>query len=64
MGGVGEADARLITASPDMLAALEDAKRFIENGIQFDYINIPECDDSACETLDTINKAIAAAKGE
>ena len=30
MGGVGEADARLITASPDMLAALEDAKRFIE----------------------------------
>lgn len=47
-----------------MTAALEDAKRFIENGIQFGYISVPEKDDQATETEDKINKAIRKASGE
>lgn len=49
-----------------LLEALEKAKQFIENGIEFGYIKMPDSEtpDSAHKTLPIINAAIAAARGE
>jgi hypothetical protein len=61
-----KANAKLIAAAPALLEALEKAKQFIENGIEFGYIRMPDadCPDSAHETLPTIIAAIKTARGE
>ncbi|PHR61816.1 MAG: hypothetical protein COA43_01205 [Robiginitomaculum sp.] len=58
------ANAHLIAAAPDMYEALERAKVFIENGIEFGYIQLPEQGDPALETPKLISTALAKAKGE
>ena len=60
------ADANLIAAAPDLLAALEDARKFIVNGIELGYIHMPdpETPDRAHQTLPNIESAIAKARGE
>ena len=60
-----DANAHLIAAAPELLAALEEAKQFIQNGIEYGYINIPEKQDhdSATETPGKIEAAISKAKG-
>ena len=62
-GGAGidspAANARLLAAAPELLAALEEAKQFIQNGIEYGYINTPEDED----VLARIKKAIRKAKG-
>lgn len=57
-----ENDADLISASPNMAKALISAKQFINNGIEYGYINLPETGDSALEIIDIINKALIKAK--
>lgn len=59
------ANARLIAAAPDMLAALKAARQFIENGVEFGFVRMPDpsTPDPAHNTLPTINAAIAAATG-
>lgn len=57
-----ESDADLISASPNMAKALISAKQFINNGIEYGYINLPETGDSALEIIDIINKALIKAK--
>lgn len=54
-----DANASLIAAAPELLAALEEAKQFIQNGIEYGYINTPEDED----VLEVIKKAIRKAKG-
>ena len=51
--------------APELLAALEEAKQFIQNGIEYGYINMPEKrdHDSATETPGKIEAAISKAKG-
>jgi hypothetical protein len=63
---ITKADAHLIAAAPDMLDALEAAQRFIQNGIKYGYINMPDnnCGDSALETPAKIEKAIQKARGQ
>lgn len=60
------ADAALIAAAPDMLAALEAAHQFISNGIEFGYITMPDpsTPDSAHATPGIVRAALAKAKGE
>lgn len=62
-GGAGidspAANARLLAAAPELLAALEEAKQFIQNGIEYGYINTPEDED----VLARIKKAVRKAKG-
>ena len=53
------ANARLIAAAPELLAALEVAKQFIQNGIEYGYINTPEDEG----VLAMIKKAVRKAKG-
>ena len=45
-----------------MAKALISAKQFINNGIEYGYINLPETGDSALEIIDIINKALIKAK--
>ena len=61
-----KANAHLIAAAPEMLDALEAAKQFIQNGIQYGYINMPDkdCGDSALETPAKIEAAIQKARGQ
>ena len=59
-----EANARLIAAAPQMLEALEDAKLFIENGIETGYISEPQPGTPESATLPAIIAAIKAAKEE
>lgn len=55
-------DARLIAAAPDLVEALEDAKMFIENGIELGYISMPTIKiDTAPKTLPHINAALKKA---
>ena len=54
-----DANARLIAAAPELLAALEVAKQFIQNGIEYGYINTPEDEG----VLAMIKKAVRKAKG-
>lgn len=60
-----EANATLIAASPDLLAALRKAEQFIANGIDLGFIRMPDADtpDPAHEALPTIRAAIAKAEG-
>lgn len=59
------ANARLIAAAPNMLAALKAAKQFIENGVELGFIRMPDrsTPDPAHNTLPAIKAAIAAATG-
>jgi len=61
-----DADANLICAAPELLAALQNAYQFITNGIGLGYIRMPDPDtpDPAHQTPDAIRAAIAKAKGE
>ena len=59
--GDESANARLIAAAPDMYAALKAARRFIENGIEFGAIRMPDAPDPALDTLPTIIAALAKA---
>lgn len=44
----------------DLIAALKDARQFIENGVDYGFIDIPD-DDPAQETLPKIKAALAKA---
>lgn len=61
-----KANARLIAAAPCMYEALEYLKQFVENGVEYGYINMPDADtpDKAHDVFNIINKALAKAKGE
>lgn len=54
-------DAQIIAAAPDMYAALKSARRFIENGIEFGAIRMPDAPAPALDTLPTIIAALAKA---
>jgi hypothetical protein len=55
---------RLEANNEELLEALEAAQRFIQNGIKYGYINMPDnnCGDSALETPAKIEKAIQKAR--
>ncbi len=57
---------RLEASNAELLDVLEAAKQFIQNGIQYGYINMPDkdCGDSALETPAKIEKAIQKARGQ
>ena len=56
-------NAALIAAAPEMLEALKRARRFIVNGTQLGYIEMPETkEDPAHETLRLMERAIAKAE--
>jgi len=57
-----QANAQLIIAVKALLKACKKAKQFIENGVEFGYIRLPEKDDPALETLPLIIAAIAEAE--
>jgi hypothetical protein len=54
----------LEASNAELLEALEAAKQFIQNGIQYGYINMPDkdCGDSAIETPAKIEAAIQKAR--
>lgn len=54
-----EANARLIAAAPEMLAALEAAREFIVDGMATGFVGMPEDED----VLEVTEKAIRKAKG-
>ena len=59
-----KANARLIAAAPDLLAALKSAKAFIMNGAALGYITMPTIEaDPAYHALPRIIAAIAKAEG-
>lgn len=60
-GPTSAANARLIAAAPDLLAAAVAAQAFIRNGVEFGYIRMPEAGDSALETPGLLAAAIAKA---
>ena len=57
--------ANFIASAPDMYEALRRALTFIENGIEYGYIKMPDVDsgDPALETPSIISKALAKARG-
>ena len=61
---ISKEDAALIAAAADMLRALEAAREFISNGVEFGYIWMPEDGDPALETSGIIEAAIRKARGE
>lgn len=61
---ISKDDAALIAAAADMLRALEAARKFISNGVEFGYIWMPEDGDPALETSGIIEAAIRKARGE
>lgn len=54
-----DANARLIAAAPELLAALEAAREFIIDGMAMGFIGMPEDE----TVLEVIEKAIRKAKG-
>jgi hypothetical protein len=60
---VGEHNARLIAAAPDLYAALLKAREFIVNGVEYGYIHLPDRGDSALDTLPLIESALAKVDG-
>ena len=54
-----EANARLIAAAPDVLAALEAAREFITDGMAMGFVGMPEDE----TVLEVIEAAISKAKG-
>ena len=61
---ISKDDAALIAAAADMLRALEAARKFISNGVEFGHIWMPEDGDPALETSGIIEAAIRKARGE
>ena len=57
-----EANARLIAASVDLLEACKKARQFIENGVEYGYIHLPDKPDPALDTLPQICAAIDKAE--
>jgi hypothetical protein len=59
------ANAQLMAAAPDMLAALKRANEFITNGIELGFIRMPDAStpDAAHETPGIVRAAIAKAEG-
>ena len=55
-----DANARLIAAAPELLAALEAAREFIIDGMAMGFVGMPEDED----VMEVIEKAISKAKGE
>lgn len=57
---------RFKAINKELLDALEAAQRFIHNGIQYGYINMPDkdCGDSALETPAKIEAALQKARGQ
>ena len=57
---------RLEANNAELLEALEAAKQFIQNGIQYGYISMPDkdCGDSAFETPAKIEAAIQKTRGQ
>ena len=53
------ADARLIAAAPELLAAMEAAREFIADGMAMGFVGMPEDEN----VLEVIEKAISKAKG-
>lgn len=62
--GEWKANARLISAAPDLLEACKKAIEFINNGVEFGYIQLPEKGDSALLTQPMLEQAIAKAEGK
>ena len=58
-----DANADLIAAAPELLAALEAANRFITNGLEYGYIDLEKEDTSGMHTIDAIRQAIRKTKG-
>ena len=56
--------ARMVNSHAALLAALKHAKMFIENGVKFGFIQMPDKGDPALDTLLMIRAAIAAATQE
>jgi len=54
------ANARLIAAAPELLAALEAAREFIADGMAMGFVGMPEDEN----VLEVIENAIRRAKGE
>ena len=54
-------NARMFREGPAMVQALRDAKQFIENGVEFGYIRMPDAEtpDSAHNTLPAICAILA-----
>jgi len=59
-----DANARLIAAAPELLAALEDAKKFIEDHLPFGrYCTVEEYKSRVNKVMTPIEAAIRKAKG-
>lgn len=56
-----DANRRLISAAPELLAACRAAEQFIRNGAELGYIRMPTTNDPALLTLPMICAAIARA---
>lgn len=64
---LGDELTKLRELNAQLLAALKTSRQFIENGIEYGYIQMPDADtpDTAHQTLPLIEAAIlAATKGE
>ena len=57
-----KADRDLIAAAPDLFKACKKARQFIENGVEYGYIHLPDKPDPALDTLPQICAAIDKAK--
>lgn len=62
--GEAMANARLIAAAPDLLAACKEAAQFITIGIEYGYIVTPQEGTREAWCLDVIHAAIAKARGD
>lgn len=54
-----DANAHLIAAAPELLAALEAAREFVTDGMAMGFVGMPEDEN----VLDVIEKALRKAKG-
>lgn len=62
---IDRANARLISAAPDLVEAVERAIQFIENGLETRHVRMPDfVADPAHDTLPILRAALAKARGE
>jgi hypothetical protein len=61
---MGEDDAILTAAGPELLAAAQLALQFIENGVEFGYITLPTPPDPALNVAPMLRAAIAKARSK